>query len=95
MAIGSPGGSLFALVNDGECTEFDVDVVGPPHSAFSVRVDSTVVYPKSSVTFAFETSLATSGRNIEVSWARSPGGEKMHWSDWCPSLVSVGYKREA
>ena len=81
------GKDLFALVNDGEHTEYDVELAEPIDSFFTVRTDSAVVDPQSSIIFWYKPQFAGARRNIEVTWSRTPGSEKLHWTGWCPESI--------
>lgn len=78
-------GDTYALVNDSDDPEYDVEIHAPEHTAFRLRSDGEVVGPRSSVIFIAGFTMASPGRSMRVTWRHLPGGEVLEWSDWLPS----------
>ncbi|WIV43060.1 hypothetical protein [Glutamicibacter nicotianae] len=77
-------GDTFSLLNGGHSTEYDVSIEFPVHSVH--RGGSwEKLGPRESATFMFVATLATPGRDITISWRRSPGGELQTWKTQIPA----------
>lgn len=78
-------GDTYALVNDSDDPEYDVQVMPPQGMRFNTRTDGSIVGPREPLIIMGALSGLGPGRQMTVTWRHQPDGEQMTWHEWLPT----------